>query len=191
MQKMATILKDTQAYLRELTDFLTGLANEGQRALVIGGAARIDVAVERLLKAVTLPCPGGNDNLFDPDRPLGTFSAKIALAHRLGLLDDPVEQCLHFFRKIRNDFAHATSPVKLSESAHRNRVQEIKKRAECCSLYPIVSDINNRLSRKSGDQEFDLTLCLLSSLIVIAVCIEMTVEKNSPNTNLFKAKFLA
>src|SRR5207245_320315 len=78
-------------FTAELVSFIGGLANEGERTLVIGGAARIDVAIERLLRAVMQHHPGGNDNLFDPDRPLGTFSAKISLAYRLGLLDDGVE----------------------------------------------------------------------------------------------------
>jgi hypothetical protein len=64
----------------EIVDFISGLANEGERILVIGGAARLDVALEKLLKAVLEPQPNpkGSDNLFDPDRPLGRFPLKSA-----------------------------------------------------------------------------------------------------------------
>jgi hypothetical protein len=105
---MASSISVKQAvdFASELKAFIAILAYEGERSLVIGGAARIDVGLERLLKAVMSRGPRGkDDNLFDPDRPLGTFSAKIKLAYRLGLLDDDVEHALQLIRKIRNDFA--------------------------------------------------------------------------------------
>jgi len=127
---MASSISVKQAvdFASELKAFIAILAYEGERSLVIGGAARIDVGLERLLKAVMSRGPRGkDDNLFDPDRPLGTFSAKIKLAYRLGLLDDDVEHALQLIRKIRNDFAHATTDIRLLECSHADRVREIVK----------------------------------------------------------------
>jgi len=55
----------TSDFVKDLVSYITGLVKEGERSLVIGGAARIDVALERLLKSITRHSPGGNDNLFD------------------------------------------------------------------------------------------------------------------------------
>lgn len=98
------------------------LLKEGGRGAVLLGAARLDYALERLLKAVMHPHVGGDDNLFDPDRPLGTFSAKISLAYRLGLIEKPVENALQMIRKVRNDFAHSFGDTNLAEQTYQNRL---------------------------------------------------------------------
>jgi hypothetical protein len=108
-------------------EFLRDLADEGERSAVVIGAARIDLALERLLKKTMAHHPGGSDNLFDPDRPLGTFAAKIALTYRLGFIDPHMEKALQLIRRIRNEFAHATGKASLSESMHRSRVLELAK----------------------------------------------------------------
>src|ERR1700727_2523834 len=99
----------------EIGSLIGGLVLEGERALVVVGAARLDVALEELLKKVLRHHPGGSDNLFDPDRPLGTFSSKISLCYRMGLLDHDFERALNLVRKIRNDFAHSLGSPSLSE----------------------------------------------------------------------------
>ncbi len=70
----------------EITEFVATLATEGERVAVIISAARIDFVLESLLKGLMVPNTAASDPLFDSDRPLGTFSAKIALAYiRCGL----------------------------------------------------------------------------------------------------------
>jgi hypothetical protein len=132
-------LNDPNAVLaplgREIAHLVMGLLDEGQRALVIAGAARLDLSLENLLKGSMRHQSGGNDNLFDPDRPLGTFSAKIALAHRLGLISDESELALQLVRKIRNEFAHSTVSPSLLESAHASRLRELVRHCERASFY--------------------------------------------------------
>ena len=77
------------------------MLEERGRGAVLVGVARVDTALERLLLAVLLPSPGRSDALFQPDRPLGSFGARISLAHRLGLIDNPVERALHTLRRVR------------------------------------------------------------------------------------------
>lgn len=176
-------------FVTEFAKFVGGLFNEGERALVIGGGARIDVALEHLLKAVTHPCPGGQDNLFDPDRPLGTLSAKIAAAHRFGLLEHNVERTLQMIRKIRNDFAHATTPITLSESAHRNRLSEIMKCMASSSLYNNVRNAMEEVTQtKAADNADNPKLSLLTALIVTGVSLEVAVWRNQP-LQLYQATF--
>lgn len=167
-------------FVTELVSFIVGLAKEGERSLVIGGAARIDVALERLLKSITRHSPGGNDNLFDADRPLGTFSAKISLAYRLDLLTDGMEHSLQMIRKLRNDFAHATTDVSLSESSHRNRLNEIKKCAQESSLYQVAFEAAARTVPELPDS----TVSLVIALGLIASAIEIAVWENGPLKNL-------
>lgn len=184
---MAHSVSNHQAvkFVNELDAFIGLLASEGERSLVIGGAARIDVAVERLLKAVMSRAPRGkDDNLFHPDRPLGTFSAKINLAYRLGLLDDNIEHALQMVRKIRNDFAHATHDIRLLQPSHPDRVREI---VECVRHLPVYDQghetflrlvtENSRSTRVSAKRN-ELVASLAGAFFIIALAIELAVWKN-------------
>lgn len=115
------------AVAKSLVPFVLAIAEEGERGAVILCVSRLDNALEALLKSVFLHHPGGSDNLLDSDRPLGTFSSRIAVCYRLGLIDREVEHCLQLFRRIRNDFAHSVGVASLSESAHKSRLAEIRR----------------------------------------------------------------
>ncbi|MFM7267215.1 MAG: DUF4145 domain-containing protein [Cyanobium sp.] len=95
---------------------------ERGRGLVLVGAARLDLALEHLLKAVMAPSPGPDDKLFTADRSLGSYGAKITLAARLGLIEPPIEQALHAIRSVRNDFAHSAGEPTLAEPRHLKRL---------------------------------------------------------------------
>ena len=91
------------------------MSERGRGAVLVVGA-RVDAALEALLKAALAP-PSGPETLFLTDRPLGSFGARIALARRLGLIDRQVELALHTLRRVRNAFAHSTAQASLSEVA--------------------------------------------------------------------------
>jgi hypothetical protein len=84
------------------------------RGAVLVGVARLDTALDVLLKAA----------LLHADRPLGSLGAKIALAARLGLINPAVEQSLHNLRRVRNGFAHSTAPVRLADPPYRHRLRD-------------------------------------------------------------------
>ncbi|MFM8524464.1 MAG: hypothetical protein ACKOCM_02415 [Cyanobacteriota bacterium] len=86
-----------EAAAEEARSVALGMLRERGRGAVLVGVARVDAALEALLKAALAP-PRGSDTLFHADRPLGSFGAKISLAARLGLIDAAVEQSLHGLR---------------------------------------------------------------------------------------------
>ena len=112
-----------EAAAEEARRVALGMLRERGRGAVLVGVARVDAALEALLKAALAP-PRGSETLFHTDRPLGSFGAKIALAARLGLIDAAVEQSLHSLRRVRNAFAHSTSEVRLADPSHRDRLRE-------------------------------------------------------------------
>jgi len=175
-----------QEVASDLIAFIGGPAKEGERTLVIGGAARPDVALERLLKSVMRHQAGGSDSLFDPDRPLGTFSAKIALAYRLGLIDDDFEHALHVIRRIRNDFAHAITLVHLADSANFNRVRELTNIARKAPHYETGPEAISKMVPE-GVSHRDLIVSLVVVLFLLAAGLERTAMLSSP-TNFATAK---
>jgi hypothetical protein len=150
----------------EISALVLGLMKEGERAAVVVGAARLELAVERLLTRSMQLHPGGSDNLFDPDRPLGTFSAKISLAFRLGLLDKKVESSLQLVRRIRNDFAHSVGPASLSDSSHSNRLRELTERCRDNSNY--YGAVFNMLSMHPATEKLRL-FCTALVLLIAAL----------------------
>ena len=162
---------------RELMSLVSGLLAEGQRALVVVGAARLDLSLEHLLKSVMLHHPGGSDDLFHSDRPLGTFSAKIALAYRLGLISGEIESSLQLVRKIRNDFAHSIGNASLSESAHSNRLRELFRRIQSDRGYAAFREI---MDSHTEDQNTAIFGCALF-ILLIAIESKALFSKPSPN----------
>ena|SRR5579862_6438575 len=150
---------------KEIRTLVAGLMQEGERAAVVVGAARLELALERLLTRVMQPHPGGSDNLFDPERPLGTFSAKISLAFRLGLLDPKVESALQLIRRIRNEFAHSVGAASLSENSHANRLRELTDRCRADSHYEIAIENMRKVPGTEKLQLFCAALILLIAAI--------------------------
>jgi hypothetical protein len=123
---------------REISAFVATLASEGERVAVIISAARIDYVLEGILKGLMVPHTGPSDPLFDSERPLGSFSAKISLSYRIGLIDSELEAAITIIRKIRNDFSHSMRPEHLGDSPHRERVNELVKNLKTSPFYEAI-----------------------------------------------------
>jgi hypothetical protein len=113
--------EDRAAYEAFMNDF----ARESDRAAVVLGAAKLDQQLYQLLQKVLLSNPNATDELLDGDAPLSTFSARINLCYRLGLIDRALARALNLIRRIRNSFAHEISGSYLDSGAHGDRVKEL------------------------------------------------------------------
>jgi hypothetical protein len=151
----------------ELGTFIEGLASESDRSAVIVGAARLDVGLERLLKKAMSHQPGGQDNLFDIDRPLGTFGAKILLAYRLGLIDRDTESILQMIRRMRNDFAHSLETASLSDGPARSRTAEIARLTGTGFGGPWNQTV--QVMRQRTDSEPKAIFCAVVGLLIHAL----------------------
>lgn len=87
------------------------------RSCVIVAAAYIDELLEYLLKNFLYsPSSEKEDkDLFSGYGPLSSFSSKILLSYRLGLISNYEYKTLQIIRKIRNTFAHDISKESLLE----------------------------------------------------------------------------
>jgi len=102
--------------------------NESDRACVILGAALLDSALETLLRSFLLPSTSADDPLFDgANACLSTYSARIEMAFRLGLIDPALARGLHLVRRIRNDFAHNVAGCTFKDSVVVGRLTELRR----------------------------------------------------------------
>jgi len=144
------LLNQTLAWLRQL--------GGDERLMVIIATARLDDLLKRLLQATMLHQGGGQDSLFDSDRPLGTFSSRILLAFRLGLIDRDYESYLQALRRLRNDAAHSAEHIDLASAPHIDRVVHLHTLA---SKSPIWS----KICGEPTDPKQDPAAALFMSLV--------------------------
>jgi hypothetical protein len=102
------------------------LEKESIRGSAIICATFVEESLSIIIKAKLAPPIKKNDELFDGAySPLGTFSAKIDLAYRLGLIDAKDRSSFHIIRKIRNEFAHSLNEMTFESEVIVNLVKEL------------------------------------------------------------------
>ncbi|WP_304546447.1 hypothetical protein [Sulfurimonas microaerophilic] len=109
----------------EFEKFANEFKTESDRAAVILGASQLDLLLYQILERFLLPCTSGKDELLDGDSPLATFSSRINISYRLGLIEADFARALHLIRRIRNSFAHEISSASLNAGSHRDRIKEL------------------------------------------------------------------
>src|SRR4051812_32796495 len=119
MLYVGTLMKDDQklskqAFLAENNIFLEQLRTESDRGAVLAGVSYIEELLLRLFMAKLLLTKKLSGDLFDGSGPLATFSARIKLAYCLGWIGPEMFHDLDLMRRIRNECAHAHTPVKFS-----------------------------------------------------------------------------
>lgn len=122
----------TPERLKELNNFLDTLKNVSDHSCAILAGSKIDSLLGSAIESRVLP-PRPNkkskkdDPLLENFGPLGSFSSKIEMAFRLGLITYQHANALDKLRKIRNDFAHETDRLTFDESPTKEHVLEFKK----------------------------------------------------------------
>lgn len=130
-------------------NFMNMLGNESDRGCVIVSAAIFDDILTSLLKQKLAPSLEKRDELFENgSSDFSSFSSRIDLAYRLGLIKGNVRATLHMIRKIRNDFAHLSDPKSFDSSSVKSRVIEIFK------LNKSIMDSFTEVMREKNIQDF-------------------------------------
>ncbi len=108
--------------------FFREFGKETDRAAVILSAAMLEQSLETLLRAYLVPVSGSDDSLFDGAyAPVSSFSAKIDLAYRVGVISTTFCRDLHLIRRIRNEFAHNIEQCSFANAAVKSRMVELKR----------------------------------------------------------------
>src|SRR5690554_2778555 len=111
---------------RLFSDYYELISGESDRGAVIVAASILDESLGEILKSFLLRPSTKKDEFIDGAyAPLGSFSAKIELSFRLGIIRKPIRQQLMLFKSIRNDVAHRLSVASLQDEKCRSRLAEI------------------------------------------------------------------
>lgn len=123
---------DTSGLIAKASEVIDILKREGDRGCVLVAAALLEEAIEAQIKARLLPPPGKSDELVSnsPTAPISSFSGKIDLAYRLGLLTDGERITYHQLRNLRNACAHSTAGQDFSQSSFKDRITQMISKSE-------------------------------------------------------------
>jgi hypothetical protein len=113
--------------LRRATEFMQHFIVMPDHAAVIVAVSNMDDLLGAAIRERLLPCAEREDDFLDSERGVGTFSNRILLAHRLGIIDPSLARALHVFRRMRNHFAHAYEGQTLEVSPHKDRIAELAR----------------------------------------------------------------
>lgn len=97
--------------LENIIAFRENLSNESDRGLALMAAAYIDDRLAVLLRSYFVDNGKILRRMFDFTGPLGNFSARLDMAYSLGLIAKNIYNDCNTIKKIRNDFAHDSSPL--------------------------------------------------------------------------------
>jgi hypothetical protein len=98
--EVAEGMKDWQGFLQELQ-------SESDRGAALVGAAFLDEHLRLVLERFFIDDKRKVNNLLShPERPLGSFGARISIAYCLGMMPKNVYHDLNLIKDIRNGFAH-------------------------------------------------------------------------------------
>lgn len=154
------------------------LAERSARPLIIIGASKIEQLLFQILDTFLLPKrvkPKEQDELLQGDTPLGTFSARIKICYRLGLIDETLRVTLELLRKLRNlcahevSFDHAKPPV-------REHLADFKGKVTGRSSYQLTKERYFDNAKLEGIEELQ---CLLLTICVLLEAIQQNVKRTS------------
>ena len=87
-------------------EYMKEVQQGNDRATAILGAVYLDEYLREYLESVLVEEKSLSDEIVGPEKPLGSFSARIRMAYALGLLSKEVYKDLNTIRNVRNVFAH-------------------------------------------------------------------------------------
>jgi len=127
MEDLSLTPKQRRALSSYFERYHSELREESERGCAIVAAVVIEDILEEMIQYKLLPSIKTTDELIRGyNAPLGSFSAKIDLAFRLGIIRENVRKCLHIIRKIRNSFAHKYEEISFDRQPIINQVMELK-----------------------------------------------------------------
>ena len=110
--------------------------------------------------------------LLEGDRPLGTFSARIKMCYRLGLIDETLYLALEQLRSLRNPSAHSIA-FDIMKSPTREHIAELRR---SIATRHSFGQTKKRYFDNASFSSIDELQCVLLTLCVL---LELIREKVS------------
>lgn len=159
----------------ELIDEIIDERND--RSLIILCSSIIDEQLYSILATFLLkPDKKNEDDILKGDNPLSTFSSRIKIIYRLGIIDKTFRDILDQIRKVRNECAHSVSinidKAPLKDHLNNIRVKIINRKSyELCVNRYFEGNVNKKNELKA----------LFSTICIILKAINDSLNEVSEN----------
>lgn len=119
------IPQDIHKNFEEFRAFRSALTDESDRGCALFAAAYLDAALEGLFRASLLENKKIDEELFEGNSPIASFSGRIRIAYYFGLISAELRADLETIRKIRNDFAHDATILSFDTQSIADRCRNL------------------------------------------------------------------
>lgn len=172
----------TKAHIKSIEAEMYSGPDRGAAVIL---AALAEKSLEHLLRMALRP--QGTNELFDFNRPLGAFSAKIQMAYALKLIGPIVKSDLNIIRAIRNQFAHSRLPIRFTTL----EVKDACKHLQLPDLpgvllnFRMLNTVSEARLRQASDKNHPRTRYFTAcNEITQRIYFVRTDDKNSPLNQL-------
>lgn len=114
-----------QKRTQEVLAFRKALTKETDRGCVLFATSYLDKALSDLLYCALVSDKKVENDLFEGNAPLASFSARIKMAFYLGKISKVERRDLDLLRKIRNEFAHNADEIDFEVEKIKSQCREL------------------------------------------------------------------
>jgi len=150
IEQTPDFLEKREKFIDELKQQLTKFIGDSERSPILVGVTRLENELEKYIAAFLIESPTGKEDLFETGS-LSTFSAKISLARRLGLINNELQNAIDSMRKIRN-MANKSESSNVFESGQ---------------IQLIVENLHNKYSENNNYKEIENTICVFKQFFLL------------------------
>lgn len=150
------------------------------RLLIIVAASKVDTLLSEIISAYLKPkmANGGDqDELLEGDNPLATFSSRIKLCCRLGIISVAFARVLDQLRNLRNRCAHSVE-FNINKSPARERVDNLRRSIGGRQSFALTKE---RYFEPNSFAQIEELQCLLLTLCALLESIYKVVEGTKGN----------
>jgi len=161
------------------------IEERSDRALVILSSSIIDEQLFQILNTFLKASSKQQDDLLNGDNPLSTFSAKIKIIYRLGIIDDSFREILDQVRKVRNLCAHNID-ININKAPIKDHIFAIKKYITIRNAFELVKQ---RYFKESYEDKYETKAILITIVIMLKAIIKSIIRiEDNKKTILILAK---
>jgi len=150
IEQTKEFLNKKQSIIEDLKEQLPKIIGDSERSPVLVGVTRLENELEKYITSFLIESPTGIEDLFETG-PLSTFSSKISIARRLGLINNELQNAIDNMRKIRNTVNRSSS----------------KKVFETEKILLIINSMNNQYKENPNYREIDNSLSVVKEFFMV------------------------
>jgi len=150
IEQTPDFLEIREKIIDQLKQLLTKIIGDSERSPILVGVTRLESELEKYIAAFLIESPTGKEDLFETG-PLSTFSAKISIARRLGLINNELQNAIDSMRKIRN-MANKSESSNVFESGQ---------------IRSFVENLHNKYSENKNYKEIEDKICVVEQFFLL------------------------